>query len=132
MWIYYCISGLHSFPCCTGYKSMSSERKPCCYTHGLDVMHRIEKKRKENDKLRIAILYNIQFMSLSRLTEHFAPKLQVYLLLPEFSKSRMRSRAFSYQAPLLWNKLPVNVREADTLSTFKIRLITFLFDKAYS
>ena len=63
------------------------------------------------------------------LTEHFAPKLQVYLLV---SKSRMESRAFSYQAPLLWNKLPVNVREADTLATFKIRLKTFLFDKAYS
>jgi len=35
-------------------------------------------------------------------------------------------------APLLWNKLPVNVREAGTLSTFKIRLKTFLFDNAYS
>ena len=66
------------------------------------------------------------------LTEHFAPKLQVYLLFPEFSKSRMGGRAFSYQAPLLWNKLPVNVREAETLYTFKIRLKTFLFDKAYS
>ncbi len=28
-------------------------------------------------------------------------------------------RAFSYQAPLLWNQLPVQVREADTLSMFK-------------
>jgi len=43
-----------------------------------------------------------------------------------------KGRAFSYQAPLWWNKLPVNVRGADTLSTFKIRLKTFLFDKAYS
>ncbi|XP_072234405.1 uncharacterized protein [Leuresthes tenuis] len=54
------------------------------------------------------------------------------LVVPRVSKSRMGGRAFSYQAPLLWNKLPVNVREADTLSTFKIRLKTFLFDKAYS
>ena len=53
-------------------------------------------------------------------------------LLPRGSKSRMVGRAFSYQAPLLWNKLPVNVREADNLSTFKIRLKTFLFDKVYS
>ena len=44
------------------------------------------------------------------------------------TKSRMGGRAFSYQTPLLWNKLPINVREADTLSTFK----TLLFDKAYS
>ncbi|XP_072251172.1 uncharacterized protein [Leuresthes tenuis] len=54
------------------------------------------------------------------------------LVVPRVSKSRMGGRAFSYQAPLLWNKLPVNVREADTLSTFKIRLKTFLFNKAYS
>ena len=54
------------------------------------------------------------------------------LVVPRVSKIRMGGRAFSYQAPLLWNKLPVNVQEADTLSTFKIRLKTFLFDKAYS
>ncbi|XP_072247498.1 uncharacterized protein [Leuresthes tenuis] len=54
------------------------------------------------------------------------------LVVPRVSKSRMGGRAFSYQAPLLWNKLPVNVREADTLSTFKISLKTFLSDKAYS
>ncbi|XP_075334697.1 uncharacterized protein LOC142396039 [Odontesthes bonariensis] len=54
------------------------------------------------------------------------------LEVPRVSKSRMGGRAFSYQAPLLWNKLPVNVRDADTLSTFKTRLKTFLFYKAYS
>uniref|UniRef100_A0A4W6G917 Reverse transcriptase domain-containing protein n=1 Tax=Lates calcarifer TaxID=8187 RepID=A0A4W6G917_LATCA len=54
------------------------------------------------------------------------------LVVPRVSKSRMGGRAFSYQAPLLWNLLPVSVREADTLCTFKSRLKTFLFDKAYS
>ncbi|XP_071350987.1 uncharacterized protein [Trachinotus anak] len=54
------------------------------------------------------------------------------LVVPRVSKSRMGGRAFSYQAPLLWNQLPVWVREADTLSTFKIRLKTVLFSKAYS
>ena len=34
-----------------------------------------------------------------------------------------KSRAFSYQAPLFWNQLPVYAWEADTLSTFKIRLL---------
>ena len=33
---------------------------------------------------------------------------------------------FSYQAPLLWNQLPVYIQKAHTLSTFKIRLKTFL------
>ena len=54
------------------------------------------------------------------------------LVVPIVSKSRTGARAFSYQAPLQWNQLPVVVREADTLSTIKRRLKTFLFDKAYS
>uniref|UniRef100_A0AAQ6IH18 Reverse transcriptase domain-containing protein n=1 Tax=Anabas testudineus TaxID=64144 RepID=A0AAQ6IH18_ANATE len=54
------------------------------------------------------------------------------LVVPRVSKCRMGGRAFSYQAPLLWNQLPVQVREADTVSTFKTRLKTFLFYKAYS
>ncbi|XP_038581024.1 uncharacterized protein LOC119907367, partial [Micropterus salmoides] len=54
------------------------------------------------------------------------------LVVPRVSKSRLGARAFSYQAPLLWNQVPVWVQEADTISTFKSRLKTFLFDKAYS
>ena len=54
------------------------------------------------------------------------------LVVPIVSKIRTGGRAFNYQAPLLWNHLPVSVREADTLSTFKSRLKTFLFDKADS
>ncbi|XP_047193774.1 uncharacterized protein LOC118286550 [Scophthalmus maximus] len=54
------------------------------------------------------------------------------LVVPRVCKSRMGGRAFSHQAPLLWNQLPVCVRDADTLSTFKVKLKTFLFDKAYS
>lgn len=53
------------------------------------------------------------------------------LVAATVSKSRMGGRAFSYQAPLL-NHLPDWVRGADTLSMFKSRLKTFLFDKAYS
>ena len=53
-------------------------------------------------------------------------------MVPRVSKSRLGARAFSYQAPLLWNQLPVSVREADTLSTFKSRLKAVLFDRAYS
>ncbi len=54
------------------------------------------------------------------------------LVVPRISKSRMGGRALCYQAPLLWNHLPMSVRGADTLSLFKSRLKTFLFDKAYS
>ena len=54
------------------------------------------------------------------------------LVVPRISKSRFGGRAFCYQAPLLWNQLPVWVQEADTTSIFKTKLKTFLFSKAYS
>ena len=52
------------------------------------------------------------------------------LVIPKVSKSRVGARAFSYQAPLLWNHLPLSVRGIDTICTFKSRLKTFLNDKA--
>ncbi|XP_028454539.1 uncharacterized protein LOC114568999, partial [Perca flavescens] len=54
------------------------------------------------------------------------------LMVPRVSGSRLGARAFSYQAPVLWNQLPVGVRGADTVTTFKSKLKTLLFDKAYS
>ncbi|XP_029998146.1 uncharacterized protein LOC115424892, partial [Sphaeramia orbicularis] len=51
------------------------------------------------------------------------------LVVPRVCKSTVGARAFSYQAPVLWNQLPVNIKEADTVSTFKVRLKTFLFEK---
>ena len=41
-------------------------------------------------------------------------------------KKTAGGRAFSYRAPLLWNKLPVSIKKADAVSTFKVRLKTFL------
>ncbi|XP_028454707.1 uncharacterized protein LOC114569086, partial [Perca flavescens] len=54
------------------------------------------------------------------------------LVVPRVSKCRMGARAFSYQAPLLWNQLPIWVRGAETVIAFKKELKTLLFDKAYS
>ncbi len=38
-------------------------------------------------------------------------------VVPKISKNRMGARTYGYQAPLLWNHLPVSVWEADTVST---------------
>ena len=54
------------------------------------------------------------------------------LVVPKVSKITVGGRAFSYQAPLLWNQLPIHVKEADTISTFKARLKALYFDLAYS
>ena len=40
-------------------------------------------------------------------------------------------RAFYIAAPVLWNSLPVTVRQARTLGEFKSRLKTYLFQQAY-
>ena len=54
------------------------------------------------------------------------------LVTRQVQKSRTGGRSFSYMAPLLWNHLPASVRGAGTVSLFKSRLKTFLFDKAYN
>ena len=41
-------------------------------------------------------------------------------------------RAFCNAAPVLWNKLPEDVRNKDTLESFKSALKTFLFQQAFS
>ena len=41
------------------------------------------------------------------------------------------SRSFSYTAPRLYNKLPIAIKQSESLSTFKSHLKTFLFSRAY-
>ena len=67
-------------------------------------------------------------------TEHFAVTRQVYLWFLEFLKVEWALsviRPFSCGTSCQY-ELPVCVWEAETFSTFKIRLKTFVFDNAYS
>ena len=41
------------------------------------------------------------------------------------------NRSFSYVAPRLYNKLPVTIKQIDSLNTFKNHLKAFLFSRAY-
>ena len=41
------------------------------------------------------------------------------------------SRSFSYIAPRLYNRLPVAIKQAESLCSFKTNLKTFLFSRAY-
>nr|XP_055049551.1 uncharacterized protein LOC129435072 [Misgurnus anguillicaudatus] len=54
------------------------------------------------------------------------------LIIPRLSKVSKSGRSFSYLAPKLWNDLPTDVRESDTVDNFKSRLKTFLFNKAFA
>ncbi len=58
---------------------------------------------------------------LSELLSHYGPprplhsKNSGHLIIPRISKSTVGGRSFFYLAPKIWNNLPSNVREADTL-----------------
>ena len=40
-------------------------------------------------------------------------------------------RAFSVDGPILWNSLPNNIRETESLSTFKKQIKAFLFKRSF-
>ena len=50
---------------------------------------------------------------------------------PRFNLSNYGGRAFSSAAPRLWNKLPSDIKSADSLPSFKSHLKTHLFHEAY-
>ncbi len=74
---------------------------------------------------------------LTNLLSHYNPTRSLrsqnsgLLVVPRIAKSTKGGRTFSYLAPKLWNSLPDNVRDADTLSLFKSRLKTHLFSQAF-
>jgi hypothetical protein len=53
------------------------------------------------------------------------------LYTPKTRKVTFGDRAFSHSGPILWNSLPRDIREIDTLDCFKSKLKTFLFKRAY-
>ena len=68
-------------------------------------------------------------------TRRSNPK-NLFLQVPSYCASIHKSKvhfnnSFSYDAPKLWNDLPYDIRSAPNLSSFKIRLKTYLFQKSF-
>ena len=57
---------------------------------------------------------------------------QGLLHIPKTNCKTLGDRSFAYAAPQLWNSLPLNVRNCDSILVFKKRLKTFLFRKAFN
>lgn len=57
--------------------------------------------------------------------------LSLSLVLPRIRLKTMGARTFSHAAPRLWNSLPLDIRNIDSLHTFKSRLKTYLFTQAF-
>ena len=56
---------------------------------------------------------------------------QQRLCVPSPKTTKLGDRSFQKAAPLLWNKLPVDLRKVTKLNTFKSQLETLLFKQEY-
>ena len=52
--------------------------------------------------------------------------------IPSFRTKSSGQRSFSYQAPVIWNQLPVSIHGFTSVSSLKLSLKTFLFLKTFS
>ena len=74
---------------------------------------------------------------ITELVSHYKPPRSLrsasqYLLIePSMNMSTYGSRSFSVSAPRLWNKLPLAIKNSETIGAFKTRLKTHLFKIAY-
>ena len=53
------------------------------------------------------------------------------LVVPRYNLKTYGRRAFSVNGPMLWNSLPNNIRETESLSTLKKQIKTFLFKRSF-
>ena len=99
--------------------------------HWLPVKARIEYKLLLN-VFNATRLYGPSY--LSELVELYVPSTPLrsqsnHNLVVPFSKSRLGDRSFKVSGPKLFNELPEHIRTANTVSTFRRSLKTFLFKK---
>ena len=57
---------------------------------------------------------------------------QNLLVIPKTYHKTLGDRSFSNSAPMLWNSLPLELRQCQNLNSFKSLLKSFLFTSAYS
>ena len=75
---------------------------------------------------------------LSDLLEDYVPSralrsaTQKKLIVPKTNLKSRGDRAFSVAAPTLWNALPLHIKTAPTVETFKSRLKTHFYTLAFS
>ena len=104
--------------------------------HWLPIEQRIEYKRS---LLRSNIISHQAPIHLSELLHLYTPSRQLrsstdtrVFTVPSFRTKSCGQRSFSYQAPVIWNQLPVSVCHSASVSSFKSSLKTFFFLKTFS
>jgi hypothetical protein len=76
--------------------------------------------------------YLTNLLSLKAVSLNLRSKSKMTLDTPDaYGTNNCTERAFYRSAPQLWNKLPDEVRKAETIKSFKKSLKTLLFRKYY-
>ena len=102
--------------------------------HWLPVRHRIEYKLL----LQTYKILNCKFpeylqnlISRNRPARHLRSINQDRLYVPKTKTILIGSRSFSFSSPTLWNSLPEDLKSQPSINSFKNKLKTFLFKKAF-
>lgn len=77
-------------------------------------------------------LYLRSLLTLKSHTRSLRDQDHLQLEVPRSHSTRMGDRAFAVAAPLLWNTLPLNIREASSTDMFKSLLKTYLYKARFS
>lgn len=102
--------------------------------HWLPIKHRIDYKILLHTFKAIHNLappYLSDLLHINIPTRSLRSASSINLTVPPARLSTMGSRAFSRSAPRLWNSLPSDIRNIDSIITFKTHLKTHLFRQAY-
>ena len=102
--------------------------------HWLPVTYRIKYKVLLQVFLafqKLAPQYISDMLQRHRQTNTRAGSDKTLLTIPKSNMVNYGDRAFSVMAPKLWNGLPLNIRQSDSVSTFKSKLKTHFFILAY-
>ncbi|KAK7880132.1 hypothetical protein WMY93_033199 [Mugilogobius chulae] len=103
--------------------------------HWLPITHRIQYKILLHTFKAIHNLappYLSELLHIATPVRSLRSSSSLQLSVPSARLVTMGSRAFSRSAPQLWNTLPPDLRNTDTLTHFKSKLKTHLFRLAYS
>ena len=103
--------------------------------HWLPIKHRIDYKiliNTFNAIHNLAPPYLSDLIQINTPTRSLRSASSTNLTVPPARLSTMGGRAFSRSAPRLWNSLPADIRNIDTLTIFKSHLKTHLFRQAYA
>ena len=119
---------------------LTSTRSRAHITPVLQNLHWLPVKERINFKILLTTykaLHNLAPPYLSDLLEDYEPPRTLrssdagLLTVYKAKRRTWGDRAFSVAAPILWNELPKNIRDAPSLPTFKTALKTHLFRIAF-